>query len=300
MFWGKYSEETDTSLEQWQNRQVELTELGKLTMQSHARIGNKVILYSYQKIATRLPENVEIKNAEGFYPAKIAYEDLKRGQRICYLADLIRLLHVGKYTGVIIDLDTVVLRKFPEIGFIGSMPAKMTGGFAPQWGKAHPPLKVIDDSWDGKALIDFPVSVDKEMKPYMQKIATIITQKLWGDVIKGFDGWNAICRELEKIPVKVLPPFYTCPIPAWKNRGGCYSLESPTRFDGTTHLYGHRMPSVEEILEGSLAVQHFFESAFKGEYRTEKGFWNTIKDDCLLAREAQYILGENWRTILDE
>ena len=299
-FWGRYDPELDTSEATWANRAVHLTELNKLALLSHKRLENEVILYTYQWIADSVPDNVEIRDAEELYDALEAYEDLVKGQRMCHISDIVRLRHVAMQTGVIIDLDTVVLRKFPEEGFIGSMPAKLTGGFAPKWGKAHPPLNIIDNSWDGKALIDFPVSVDTPMRKPMHVIARKIYDLLKGEVIKGFKGWNTICKELEKIPVKILPPFYTCPVPPWAGKGKCLSLESPTRFDGETHLFGHRLPSVEEILEGSLAVQHFFESSFKGEYRSGEGFWGEVKEDSLLAHEAEYVLGKDWRNILNE
>lgn len=299
MFWGRYSPEIDTSFEVWKNRQIEITELGKLTLLSHSRLDNQVILYTYQPIAGNIPSNVEVINASEIFNDTAAYDALSRGHRVCHVSDVIRLVHAGQNTGVVIDMDTVVLRKFPETGFIGSMPAKLTGGFAPKWGKAHPPLKIIDNGWDGKALIDFPVSVDEDMKQAILEIGIVIAKRLGGEPIKGFDGWNAICRQLENIPVKILPPFYTCPVPPWKNKG-CYSLESPTRLDGETTLYGQVMPSVERILNESLAVQHFFESSFRGEYRSEKGFWEEVKEGSFLASEAEYVLGKDWRRILNE
>lgn len=299
-FWSRYSKDIDTSIELWLDREIELSELGKLSLLSHARLGNEVILYSYQKIVSKLPDNVELRNADAFYPAFLAYDALQRGQKICYVSDLIRLLHVGNYTGVLIDLDAVVLRKFPGTGFIGSMPTKVTGGFALKWGKSRPPLKIKDNSWDGKALITLLVSVDDTMKEYMLKIATIVLEKLGGETMKGFEGWNAIRRELEKIPVNILHPFYTCPVPPWRGKNMCYSLESPTRLDGRTTLFGHVMPSIDSILDKSLAIQHFFESSFRGEYRTGKGFWDTVKEGSLLAREAEYILGKDWKDKLNE
>jgi hypothetical protein len=97
---------------------------------------------------------------------------------------------------------------------------------------------------------------------------------------------------------KVYKPLYFCPLPAWLGKEKCYSLESPSRLDGKTELFGHTLPDINEIFEKSFIVQHFFESAFNKSSGVDNDFWETLKDDCLLANEAKHIFGKDWRSIL--
>jgi hypothetical protein len=97
---------------------------------------------------------------------------------------------------------------------------------------------------------------------------------------------------------KTFPPISFCPVPAWLSAGKCYSIESPTRLNGTTELFGYPLPKIETILSESYVVQHFMESAFSNSKKLNKNFWREIQGDCLVAKEARHILGSEWRVIL--
>lgn len=303
MFWSKYDGET--SLEEWRNQEIELTALHSLSLKSHERLNNEVTLFTYQKIKNKVPSNIKITDANEVYDASKVLEYLMRGHSIVKIADLVRMREASLNTGVILDLDAVMLRKFPDKGFLCSMPAKMTGAFAPQWGDAHPPLTINDGSWDGKALSNLPISVDERMRHLMFNIYKIVEDALGKKPGKSSKAWNYPMWELKKIPqidksYHVYPPIYTSPISGWLSKGNCYSLEHPTRLDGKTELFGYRMPSIDEILNTSFCVLHFFESVFKGASDTGQGFWDTVHEQSLLGREAEFILGKDWRQILNE
>jgi hypothetical protein len=303
MFWSNYSGEQ--VVEEWRNKEISLTALHSLTFRAHEKLGNPVKLFTYQKINYEFPENVEVIDAHEVYDVQQVLEYLKSGHSIVKIADLVRMREVSRNTGVIMDLDAIPLRKFPEEGFLCSMPAKMTGAFAPQWGDAHPPLTINDGSWDGKALSNLPISVDKEMGQYLYNISKIVEETLAKKPSKSSKAWNYPMWELKRIPqlnkkYHVYPPLFTSPVPAWLGKGKCYSLESPTRLDGKTELFGYTMPSIDTILNNSFCVLHFFESVFKGSDLTGKGFWDTVPEECLLAREAEYIVGKDWRKVLSE
>jgi len=113
---------------------------------------------------------------------------------------------------------------------------------------------------------------------------------------------------------KVFKPISCCPIPAWLSSGKCYSLESPSRLNGATELFGYKLPSIDQILNESYIVQHFFESAFKQSKSVEsiellttnlliknKNFWLNVPNDCLVTKEAEKIFGNsNWREVLNK
>ena len=304
MFWSSYSKD-DSSFETWRNKEVKLTALHTLSLLSHSKVGNTVKLFSYQKIVHNLPVGVSLVDADEVYPADVAFDALQRGHFISHVADLVKLRDASLNSGIVIDMDAVILRQFPDRGFLCSMPAKFTGAFAPRWGEAHPPLTVVNNSWDGKALSAFPASVDDSMRHYIYNISKTIEEKLKDKPKTGTENWNYMIWALKAIPNQkneyhVFPPLYTCPVPAWLSKGKCYSLESPTRFDGKTKLFGYRMPSIKEILTTSFCVQHFFESVFKGDNRTGQGFWSIVKEGSLLAAEAEHVVGKEWRDVLNE
>ena len=110
----------------------------------------------------------------------------------------------------------------------------------------------------------------------------------------GSDEWNSILWTVKKIANqdihgKVYQPLYMSPLPAWLGKGKCYSLEYPTRLDGKTELFGHLLPSIEQILENSFVVAHFFESAFQNAEQFTDDKWNQIHKECLLYKEMEYI-----------
>jgi len=185
------------------------------------------------------------------------------------------------------------------------MPAKLTGGFAPKWGKAHPPLFINDKSWDGKSLAAFPIKVS----PAISREIALLSHKIMNTLIQkpktDSKSWNYVIWTIKKLmsmdkKAKVYEPLYFCPLPAWLAKGKCYSLEAPTRLNGKTQLFGSTLPKITEILEKSFVVQHFFESAFNNSSGVKDDFWNELNEGCLLAKEAHHILGKDWRISLSE
>ena len=180
------------------------------------------------------------------------------------------------------------------------MPSKKTGGFAPKWGKNKPPMKVHDNSWNGKELTAFPVKVGKNTKNQFNKLADKIINKLKEVPKKSNDEWNYILWEVKDIANKdktavIYKPIYMCPVPSWLGSGKCYSLESPSRLDGKTELFGHTLPSIDEIFKKSYIIQHFFESAFQK--AKEKNInWDSLSNLSLLKQEYNYIYGVKTKT----
>lgn len=199
-----------------------------------------------------------------------------------------------------------------EIWF-ASMPAKLTGGLAPKWGDAHPPLHINNNSWDGKALASFPIKINKTIKDEINLLIKKIIQTLTEDPKKSSSAWNYILWGVKRLMninknSKVYRPIYFCPLPAWLRKGSCYSLEYPSRLDGKTELFGHTLPSVNNIFEKSFMIQHFFESSAhsQGGYgvisneseSNELLFWKNLHKNSLLGLEAYFIIGKDWRNIL--
>jgi hypothetical protein len=299
LFWSEY--DNKMSYNEFINKNINLSILHKLVLKAHKKLNNKVILFTYQKIVTHLPKNVTIKNANQYIPTNIAYEILKSGHSIAHISDAIRLKYASQVNGVVIDFDAIVLKKLPEqSGWFASMPAKKSGGVAPKWGKSHPPLTIHDKSWDGKELAAFPVKVNKSMSKYIENLSHIIMHKL---LKPKKTNWNFVIWNIKEIMkkdknYKVYEPIYFCPIPAWLGKNKCYSIQKPTKFNNKTELFGYKLPSIEKILNESFVVQHFFESTFTKSEKKEKDFWINLPDETLLAKEAEFILGKNWKHIL--
>jgi hypothetical protein len=299
LFWSKFDGESD--FHSWRNRDISVSDLHQLSLRSH---GHGVELFTYQNI-TNAPSHIVIKDADTILDAETAFESLSvRGHSIAHVSDYVRLKScVNDGCGVVMDMDAVVLKPLPSGAFFSSMPAKQSGGMAIGWGKSHPPLQINDNSWDGKALSSFPLGIDNVMVSYIIPICNQILETLSNPVRKNTKAWNFVMWALKDIPrveshYHVYPPLSFCPVPAWKMAGNCYSLES-SKLDGRTQLFGYTMPSVEDILDNSYVVQHFFESAFKNSV-SKKDLWESLDVDCLLAREAKHVLGDNWLEILTQ
>ena len=54
------------------------------------------------------------------------------------------------------------------------------------------------------------------------------------------------------------------------------------------------LPSLDQNLQESYCVQHFFESAFKNADRLTNDFWQCIKVVSLLYEELNLVLGQDW------
>lgn len=300
LFWA--SNNVDKGYSEWLNTKPRLSPLHILSLKAHERIGNPVKLYTYQKlnIKKELPKNIEIKNAEEIVPSVFVYKALRSGHSIAHISDLIRILAAVKYSGIILDMDAVALKPFPGLDtFYSTGFAKKTGGVAPSWGEANPPIKIHDDSWDGKALLNFPAKISEGNKKYflelVDKIYKKINQKARPRTI---NSWNYVMNGLNKVVESdkkgvVFQPNIFTPVPWWSSKKGCYSVESPTRLNGKTYVYGVRLLSMDEIFKGSITVQHYFESVCR--YQKIKSSLDFVREGSLLFHEMRYILGDNWR-----
>jgi len=303
LFWSKYNNEIDFN--SWRNQKIDISPFHHLTLASHK--DNETILYSYQKFnAGQIPKHIKVKDANIYFPAEVAYKCLKNGHSIAHIADAVRLKSASENLGIVLDMDAVVLRKFPSgNGWFATMPAKMTSGIAPKWGKSHPPIYVADKSWDGKALAAFPIKVSESNKKAIESLSHQIMHTLLEPPKTNSKAWNYVIWTIKKIITKdnnskVYEPISFCPVPAWKGKGKCYSLEHPTRLNNKTELFGYKLPSIDEIIDKSYIVQHFFESAFQEASTVDNNFWLSVSKDSLLGKEAEYIMGEDWRDILLE
>tara|TARA_Y100000593_G_scaffold94069_1_gene191463 strand:- start:2100 stop:3050 length:951 start_codon:yes stop_codon:yes gene_type:complete len=308
LFWSTFND-SNIDVNEWVNSTAKLSPFHFLTLKSHEKFGNEVELYTYQKIDNKnIPQNIVIKNADNIFPAKYAHNALMRGHSIAHIADAVRLKVASEKTAVVLDMDAVALKEFPQgddIGWFASMPAKKTGGFAPKWGKSHPPLTIHDQSWDGKQLGAFPIKVNTVTKSHINNLSNKILKTLASNPSKNSNAWNYVIWTLKDIMkvnknLTIYQPNIFCPVPSWLLSGKCYSLESPSRLDGQHKLFGYTLPAIDTIMNSSITVQHFFESAFQKSSQVKTDFWLTVKDGSLVSKEAQFILGENWKRELND
>ena len=308
LFWSTFT--PNTGYDEWVNSSADLSAFHYLPLSSHMNIGNAVELYTYQNISNDTFKDVVIKNADDIFPARYAHNALSRGHSIAHISDGVRLKIASRNGGIPLDMDAVMLNPFPEdsnAGWFATSPAKMTGGVAYKWGKNHPPLVVHDESWDGKAVNMFPIIVNDVMKSEVNKLSNKIFSTLSRPPIKSSKGWNYVMwalGEMIKINSNLVTcePIVFCPIPGWLPSGRCYSLESPTRLDGKTKVFGYLLPSIREILQKSITVQHCFESVYSFTSKPElpRNFWLNVKDGSLVGKEAEAVLGADWRSVLSD
>lgn len=304
LFWSNYPDNKANGLAAWRQQPLVMSELHKLSIASYAKFADKALIYTYQQPPACKYSNVQFADAADIFPAEEAFAALAQGHSLAHISDVVRLDAAIQHRGIVLDMDAVLLREPPVLPFFfASMPAKLTGGFAPKWGKAHPPLAVHDKSWDGKALSAFPVKVSEDIAIEIRALITRIKTTLRLLPLKDSKAWNYIMWDLKRIgwikkEAVVLPPLAFCPIPAWIGAGKCYSLQAPSKFDGEQQLFGYTFPSVEQILTESYAVQHFFESSYKAAAKVGSDFWTTLPAGCLLAHEARHVFGETWRAEL--
>ena len=305
LFWSRYDPNLDKTHNDWRNREIKLSPLHLLSLASHQQYDGVVNLWTFQEIQTKIPKRIRIKNAGEVFCSKEAFKALRRGHSLAHISDAIRLDQAKEDNGVMLDMDAVLLKELPDkVGWLGSHPAKATGGFAPRWGKSHPPIPVHDKSWDGKALTAFPVKVSPSMANEIEKLVKKIKYTLTQPPAQDSKAWNYVMWTMKKViylakDSHVFPPIGFCPVPAWLPAGKCYSLENPTRLTGKTELFGYRLPSISEILSESYVMQHFFESTFKKCDPLTDTFWtDRVSDKSLLGQEANKILGSDWKNIL--
>ena len=292
LFWSVYNKNF-TDVEEWRNYTFKPSNLHLLAYQGHEKLKNNVELYTYQKCNLDY-QNIKLKDANDILDYKTAYQALKNGHSIAHISDAIRIKRASEIEGIILDIDAVPLKKFPNYdSWFSTMPCKKTGGFAPKWGKNKPPMKIHDNSWSGKELTAFPVKVSYKNKNKFNTLADNIINKLKQKPKQSSDEWNSVLWTVKDIAnndttAKVFEPIYMCPLPAWLGKNKCYSLETPTRLNGKTELFGHTLPSIEEIFDKAYCIQHFFESAFN-KASTIDIAWNNLSESTLLKKEYNYI-----------
>jgi hypothetical protein len=305
LFWTSYKPEIHTDIEKWVDYDVKISPLHFLSLLSHLEFDNNVVIYTYQmKLINNIPDGISVKDASEFLDTEFAFQSLQSGHSIAHISDAVRFYGAIQNDGIVLDMDAVCVNPIPDVGcFFSSMPAKKTGGMAQKWGENNPPLIVNDDSWDGKGLSVFPVKVNEKISEGIGYIAEEIIERLGKDPSESAKGWNFVMWALKDLPkldpkAKTYPPIKNCPIPGWMPKGKCYSLEFPTRLDGKTEIFGHKLPSVAKILTESTFVQHFFETTFKKIPVSSNDFWLHVKQGSLLGQEALHVLGNDWRKIL--
>ncbi len=300
LFWSLPPKTNDT-LKSWINSDIELSIFHELSLQSHIKFNNNVTIYTYQNIISDVPKSIKIKSAHDYFPELNAFNALKIGHSIAHVADIVRLKASLQNNAIVMDLDNVIINPLPNIDcFTSTIPAKTTGGVGIKFGKNHPPFKIHDNSWDGKALSAFPLKVHDCIEKEIKELINKIKRSLQSIPIKNSKGWNYVMWTLKEIAnnnslVTVMQPIQFGPLPVWLSSGKCYSLESPTRLNGTTNLYGYILPSIEDIFKNSFCIQHFFESSFKKNNALNVNFWQNVKEGSLLNAEANLIFGKDWK-----
>jgi len=315
LFWSTFDINIDKDYKSWINKKINISAFHFLTLNSHTKLKNNTTLYTYQKFNTgQVPEGIQVKDANDIFDSKLAFNSLIKGHSIAHISDVVRLKVAAENSAIVLDMDAVILKELPEDDiWFASMPAKLTGGLAPKWGDAHPPLHIKDLSWDGKALASFPIKINNTISNSILLLTDKIIKTLSEDPKQSSSAWNYILWGVKKlmsinIRSKVYKPIYFCPLPAWLRKGNCYSLEYPSRLDGKTKLFGNTLPDINEIFEKSFIVQHFFESSAhkQGGYgvtsdeqeNNEVLFWKDLHKNSLLGLEAYFILGKDWKETL--
>lgn len=311
LFWSNFNKECK-DFTTWKNSELVFSPFHKLTLRSHEKLNNTVELWTFQKVSNFDYKNITIKDASKFMEPEKAFDSLQKGHSIAFVSDAIRLKRAAEIEGIVLDMDAVVLKKFPEYdSWFSTFPSRKEGAYAPIWGDTFRPMKIHDNSWDGKAYASFPIKVGSTTKKQIDELADKIIDKLQAKITtqgkltdrsyyeKLSREWNMILWTVKDIAnsdttAKIFESIYFCPVPPWLHNGNCYSIESPTRLDGQTQAYGHTLPSVEEIFEKSYCVQHFFESAFNKSSVIDDIAINNISLNCLLKKEINHYF-DDWK-----
>jgi len=291
----------DQTYKEWSESPLKFSYFHELVLKAHEKLGNKVQLWSYQK--GNIPyENIELLDANRVFSRIQAYESLKSGHVVAILSDAVRIMQASAEKGIVLDMDAVAIKKFPNYdSWFATAPVKKTGGLALKWGKNNPPFNTKE--WDGKALPAFPLKISENNSKEFTKLAVNTFDKLTkpasvfsknGERIKT-DSTFKILQTAKKIAdkdpeSKIFEPIYMCPFSWWLSAGKCYSLEEPTRLDGNSTVFGYKLPSIKEIFNKSYVIQHFFESSFKTDIFKTSDFFKRLPKECLLAKEYDYIM----------
>ena len=304
LFWSTYKE--GSTYEEFISSGLQLSKAHSLSLYSHVKVNQNTYLYTYQDISKSVvPKGIILKDANLVFPSKDAWEALNRGHSIAHVSDVVRISEAIRLNGVVIDMDITLLKVITEHdSYYSSMPSKMTGTLAPQWKEKHPPICIHDKSWNGKALCNFPLKISSKTGDKFLPLVATIKKSLSVAPKKSSKAWNYVLWTVKDIiktdkEGKVFKPLYNLPIPSWKGAGKCYSIESPTRLDGVTEIYGHLMPKIDDMLKESNSIAHFFESAFTKSDSVGSDFWFDVKEGSMLAIEAEHVVGSDWRKVLD-
>lgn len=296
MYWSNIPEKSGyNTVEEWKNAELQFSPHHDLVFKSHERLGNEVEIWTHQTVSDFNYKGITIRDAGEIMSHEIAFNGLSWGHSIAFIADAVRVKRASQVLGIVLDMDSVCLKPFPNYdSWFSTMPAKITSSMAPKWGTKKPPMTVHDGSWDGKALTAFPIKIGSTTQKEMLNLADSIIEKFQVEPKGGTDEWNSILWTVKKIAnndttAKVFEPIYMSPLPAWLPVGKCYSIESPTRLDGKTEIFGYPLPSIDDIMNKSYIVAHFFESAFQDADQIDADKWNSISDDSLLAKEMDLV-----------
>jgi hypothetical protein len=296
LYWSNIPEKSGyKTVDEWRESELEFSPLHDLVFKSHEKLGNDVEVWTHQKVSNFNYNGITIKDASSIISHEAVFNGLSWGHSIAFVADAVRVKRASEVLGIVLDMDSVCLRPFPEYdSWFSTMPAKKTSSMAPKWGPKKPPMTVHDGSWDGKALTAFPIKIGQTTQQEMSKLSDDIIAKFQVEPKGGTDEWNSILWTVKAIAnrdttAKVFEPLYMSPLPAWLGVGKCYSLESPSRLDGNTAIFGHTLPSIDDIMENSYIVAHFFESAFQNADQIDSDSWSNIPDGSLLAREMDAV-----------
>jgi hypothetical protein len=296
LYWSNIPEKSGfDNHHDWRTSELKFSPFHDLVFKSHYRVGNTVELWTHQQVTDFPYENITIKDANEIIPSQDVFDSLSSGHSIAFVSDAVRLKRASQILGIVLDMDCVCLRPFPAYeSWFSTMPSKKTSGFAPKWGPNKPPFTVHDGSWNGKELAIFPIKVAKTTQHQISDLSDMIINKLHNKPKGTSNEWNSILWTVKAIAnsdttAKIFEPLYNCPLPAWLGEGKCYSIESPTRLTGNTTLFGHRLPSIDDIFDNSYCIAHFFESAWNKADVISDQTWNHIPLDSLLYQECKLI-----------
>ena len=202
LFWSSNLRKDSETFNHWRHRRISLSTFHEATLLSHVKAGNTVRLYTYQNFdeSVPIPPEISVEDGHQYFPAEDAFSALKRGHSIAHISDVVRLRSAVEHEAVVMDIDNIILRPFPEIDtFTSTMAAKTTGAMAIQFKDNHPPFRIKDGSWDGKALSVFPTKVHKSIAEDIEELCIKIENSLSKTPTTGTKSWNYVMWTLKDI-----------------------------------------------------------------------------------------------------
>ena len=133
LFWSSNLRKDSETFNHWRHRRISLSTFHEATLLSHVKAGNTVRLYTYQNFdeSVPIPPEITVEDGHQYFPAEDAFSALKRGHSIAHISDVVRLRSAVEHEAVVMDIDNIILRPFPEIDtFTSTMAAKTTGAMA--------------------------------------------------------------------------------------------------------------------------------------------------------------------------